>query len=279
MTTVNDVITQLERLAPLALAETWDNVGLLVGWRERPVRRLMTCLTATEPTVREAIEGQADLLVPHHPIPFRPANRVSDDTTVGRLLLQLIEAKIAVYTCHTAWDNARFGINDQIASLLCLQRVAPLQSVSNPTSIPEGHRSAGTGRVGRLDPPLPLAQLVARVRGVLPETKATVTSAGSRNCQRVGIVCGSGGSLIPLASQMSCDTLLTGEATYHQCLEARALGMHIIMIGHHASERFAMQTMADQLQNLFPSLQVWTSKNESDPIAHAVEANVESAPG
>ena len=56
--------------------------------------------------------------------------------------------------------------------------------------------------------------------------------------------------------------MLTGEATYHQCLEAESLGIALLMIGHHASESFAMRALAMQLQVLLPELRVVASKRE-----------------
>ena len=90
MPSVSDFHAFLEEFAPLRLAESWDNVGLLVGDRRREVRRLMTCLTITPMTVDEAIDGAADLIVTHHPLPFSAIKRVTSETTAGLMLLKLI---------------------------------------------------------------------------------------------------------------------------------------------------------------------------------------------
>ena len=89
MPTLAETVEILEQFAPLALAEEWDNVGLLVGDRGRSIQRLMTCLTITPTTVDEAVRERADLVVVHHPLPFRPLSRITSDTTVGRMLLAL----------------------------------------------------------------------------------------------------------------------------------------------------------------------------------------------
>ena len=87
MPTVATIAAFLEELAPLRLAEEWDNVGLLVGNHGRTVKKLMTCLTVTPASASEAIDGGADLIVTHHPMPFLALKRVTDDTPVGRVLL------------------------------------------------------------------------------------------------------------------------------------------------------------------------------------------------
>ena len=95
MTDLNTVCKYLDQLAPPQLAEDWDNVGLLVGDRHRDVRRVMTCLTITPASAEEGVREGADLIVTHHPLPFRPLKRVTADSTPGRLLLQLIRAGVS----------------------------------------------------------------------------------------------------------------------------------------------------------------------------------------
>ena len=104
---LNSVLNALQTIAPLEFAESWDNVGLLVGNRNREIATAMTCLTLTATTLDEAIQEQVDLVICHHPIPFKPLSKINDDTTTGKLLLRAIEAGIAIYSPHTAWDNAK----------------------------------------------------------------------------------------------------------------------------------------------------------------------------
>src|SRR5262245_27836085 len=115
MTTAANVIDFLDKFAPPALAADWDNVGLLLGDRKAVVRRVMTCLTVTPESAAEAVAEQAELIVTHHPVLFRPVQRLTDSTPDGRLLLPLLRAGVAVYSPHTAFDNTAGGINDGLA--------------------------------------------------------------------------------------------------------------------------------------------------------------------
>ena len=124
---LNSVLNVMQQIAPLEFAESWDNVGLLAGNRNREVSRAMTCLTLSATTLEEAIRENADLVICHHPIPFKPMSKITDDTTAGQLLLKAIEAGIAIYSPHTAWDNSKTGINQQLANILGLELVKPLQ--------------------------------------------------------------------------------------------------------------------------------------------------------
>jgi len=127
MPTVAAVISFLEEFAPPSLAAEWDNVGLLLGDRQAPVERIMTCLTVTPESAAEAVQAKAQLIVTHHPILFRPIKRLTTANAEGRMVLALIQAGVAVYSPHTAFDNTPGGINDTIARRLGLIDVAPLR--------------------------------------------------------------------------------------------------------------------------------------------------------
>jgi putative NIF3 family GTP cyclohydrolase 1 type 2 len=82
----------------------------------------------------------------------------------------------------------------------------------------------------------------------------------------VGIVCGSGGDMVGMAAAAGCDTFFTGEIRLHHALEARAAGMAVIAVGHHASERFAMDVLARRLAEAVAGLSCWASHDETDPL-------------
>ena len=132
MTTVAEVTAWLEQFAPARLAESWDNVGLLWGDPATAVQRVMTCLTVTSTTAAEAIAEQASLIVSHHPVLFRPVQRVRADLVETAPLWRLARAGIAIASPHTAFDNTHDGINDVLSRRLGLMEVAPLRLGARP---------------------------------------------------------------------------------------------------------------------------------------------------
>jgi dinuclear metal center YbgI/SA1388 family protein len=126
MTLFRDVNELLGKIAPLHLAESWDNVGLLWGDPHANIRHLMTCLTITPEVVAEAVKEKAELIVSHHPLLFKPTQRITSESVEGRMLLKLAAAGVSVYSPHTAYDNAPEGINDQLAAMLKLEAARPL---------------------------------------------------------------------------------------------------------------------------------------------------------
>ncbi len=260
MATVGTVAECLEQFAPAKLAEEWDNVGLLVGDSAWLVERVMTCLTITSETVAEAIDGRANLIVTHHPLPFHPLKSITTDSTVGRLLLDLITARIAVCSPHTAFDSARAGINQHLAIGLGLQEISPL-IVSEGVDL-----DVGVGRCGNLGEDITLKEVVERVKNFLGIQRLQVVGGDEQAVSRVAIVCGSGGSFLETAIARGCDCLITGETTYHTCLEAAARKVSLVLPGHFASERFALLSLADYLADLLAGVEVWASRTEHDPV-------------
>jgi dinuclear metal center YbgI/SA1388 family protein len=257
MVTIAAIADFLEQFAPARLAEEWDNVGLLVGDRARAAARIMTCLTVTPASAAEAISEQADLIVAHHPLPFRPLKRLTADTTEGRLLLDLIAAGVAIHSPHTAFDSARSGINQRLAEGLQLPDIAPFEPDAD---------NLGVGRSGRLPRPLAATELIAQVKQFLRIERLKLVGTPDRMVRRIGVGCGSAGQLLGDARAAGCDCLLTGETNFHTCLEAEATGMTLLLVGHYASERFGVEALAEVLAEQFPQTEVWASRRERDPL-------------
>jgi dinuclear metal center YbgI/SA1388 family protein len=127
-------IALLEALAPLAHAEEWDNVGLLLeplGDRRDPqapaaVRRVLFCIDLSEPVLEEALAADADLIVAYHPPLFRPLKRLGTRAANERVVQRAVKAGLAVYSPHTALDAAPGGVNDWLADGVGEGKRAPL---------------------------------------------------------------------------------------------------------------------------------------------------------
>jgi dinuclear metal center YbgI/SA1388 family protein len=255
---INTIAEFLEQFAPPRLAEDWDNVGLLVGDRNADVRKVMTCLTITPESAKEAIDEDANLIVAHHPLPFSAVKRITADTVVGRMLLDLIAARIAVYSSHTAFDSAPWGINRQLAEGLGLEDIEPLRIH------PDGD---GSGRYGSLEFSVTLSELGEKLKRFLRIDTLQLVGHAEKKIKKVAVACGAAGEFLPLAHEKQCDCLVVGETRFHTCLEAEALDVALLMPGHFASERFALECLAEVLAEQFPKLEIWPSKREKDPIA------------
>ncbi len=127
MTLIIDIDRFLESIAPRRLAQSWDNVGLLMGDPGATIHKVMTCLTVTPETAAEAIAGSAELIVSHHPILFKPTRTIRGDRAETEAVWRLANAGIAVISPHTAFDDAPGGVNEILAEMIGLRNVAPLR--------------------------------------------------------------------------------------------------------------------------------------------------------
>lgn len=264
MTQLAEVVTFLERFAPPELAAEWDNVGLLTGDRSQEVERIVTCLTVTDAVVAEALAERADLVVSHHPLPFRGQKTITTDTHDGRRLWRLAAAGIAIHSPHTAFDSAAEGINFQLAAGLGLTNIRPLVKLG-----PQIDPALGIGRYGNIAAGTTLGDVTSRVKSFLKINTVQVVGADSRPVRSVAVGCGSAADHLSDAVRAGCDLFVTGEASFHKAIEAEALNMAMILVGHYASERFGVERLADVLQREFAPLTVWAARQETDPLRFA----------
>jgi len=259
----------LERFAPIQLAESWDNVGLLVGDSTQSIEAVVTCLTVTPEVVDEAIEAGADLIVTHHPMPFRPLKQITSDSTVGQMLLKLIQNNVAVFSPHTAFDSCAEGINQQLADGIGLTDVRPLIPIDLLEDV-DSTNLVGTGRWGKFaEGSMPLARVAELAKQATSAPMVKVVGRGTDEIDSVAVGCGSAGELLSVAIKNKVGCLILGETSFHTCLEAKAQGVALVLVGHYASEHFAVEKLATILANAFPAAKVWSSRQESDPIHFA----------
>jgi len=115
---IKSLVKKLEKKFPKNIAESWDNIGLLVGDESREITKVQISLDATEEAIDHAIEVGANLIITHHPIIFSGIKNITSKNIMGRKLLKLIENKIAVYSMHTNLDSAKGGLNQYICEKL-----------------------------------------------------------------------------------------------------------------------------------------------------------------
>jgi len=161
---IKDITTCIEEIAPLSYAESFDNVGLLVGNYTTEVTGVLVTLDTLENIVDEAIEKNCNLIVSFHPIIFSGLKKLNGNNYVERVVLKAIKNDIAIYTMHTALDNSFQGVNAKICDVLGLQHKKILIPQNNTikkltTYVPHDNAEkvrealfkAGAGTIGNYD--------------------------------------------------------------------------------------------------------------------------------
>ncbi|MGN0707242.1 MAG: Nif3-like dinuclear metal center hexameric protein [Faecalibacterium sp.] len=257
MTTVHQIYEQMQLLAPLQLAESWDNVGLLVDCGG-PVQRVLTALDITPEVVAEAKQHHCSLIVSHHPVIFSPLKRLCPEDVP----FQLVQAGISAICMHTNLDAAEDGVNELLASILGIRDPRPIAN--------------GCGRVGEITPAAvpelarrAQAELSARCNQPLcgPAVQVKYADAG-KPVQKLAVISGAGGSLFEEALASGADCLLTGEANHHHACDALQRGLSIVAAGHYATEFPVAAAVAEKLRAAFPELEVLVSRSNRDPYLY-----------
>ena len=226
------ILALLDNIAPFALAEEWDNVGLLAGSRETEVKTVLCALDLTEKVLDEALEIGAQMIVTHHPILFRARRNLCADDAEGRLLVRLAGSRLAMAAMHTNFDNAHPGVNDALAAALGMQSV----------------ESAAHGMcVGEL-PEMTLDKLTSLVSGRLG---GCVRAYGEKRkvVHRIAVLGGAGEDFASDARALGADAYITGETAYHKALSAVDEGLCVLEAGHAATENPGVDALCKALQN------------------------------
>jgi dinuclear metal center YbgI/SA1388 family protein len=164
MPKIKDIVRHLERLAPIAYQESYDNCGLLTGDAETETDNILLTLEVTEAVIDEALQKGCNLIVSHHPLIFRPLRKITGAHWTERCLLKAIRRDIALYAAHTNLDNIAAGVNRMIARRLDLQNVRTLSTrtgtlaklttfvpAESLSAVLEALHDAGAGHIGNYE--------------------------------------------------------------------------------------------------------------------------------
>ena len=255
---LKNVIQTLEQIAPLTLAEDWDNVGLLINpLRSKTIKKVLLTIDLTEAVADEAIAGKTDLIMTYHPILFRPANRLTADNAYDRTVMKLIQKNIAVYSPHTALDAVIGGVNDWLADGVGEGEVSVLQPLANS--------DAGQGRLVELKKPMQLKTLTGRIKKYLGLKNVRIASPAEETPISTVALCAGAG--MGAFKGVQADCYLTGEMSHHNTLAATLSGSHVILCEHTNTERGYLPTFGKLLSKALGSgVEVGVSVIDADPI-------------
>ncbi len=258
MTTVNDIVSFMETIAPQEKKESWDNVGLSCGRLDKEVNTVLVALDPFEDVAAEAVSVEADLIVTHHPLLFHPAYQVTSGTAIGRTIMTLVRHDISAFSAHTNLDNAPEGVGYCLADALGLENI----SIIGSTEADEKGRIWGLLRKGTVREQ-PLEMFLEHVKQALHAPCLRYAPTGKKvRCVAVG-----GGACADEwknALEAGCDAFVTADAKYNDFWDAQDAGLTLIDAGHFYTENPVCSYMQQILQNAFPEIKVLISQVHRD---------------
>lgn len=242
MATISEIAAYLEERVPSSLKLDYDNVGLLCGFPDKEVTRVLCALDVTGEVIAEAEELGAELILTHHPVIFHPLKRVLATDEVGSKIIGLLQKGISAICLHTNLDAADGGVNDALSVAIgaLIRKKLPV------------------GRVVELPQEESMDDFLQRVHTFLRASGIRYYDAG-RPVHRIVVCGGAGGDLIEEALSDGADTLLTGEIRYDEWLTGREMGVNLVDADHFCTENVVIPVLVDMLRDGFEGIDVYTS--------------------
>ena len=260
MTKVSKILGTIEKYAPSHLCFDGDNVGLLVGSLKQEVSRILLTLDVDEYVVKEAIEKNANLIISHHPVMFRPISTLTDDCPQQRCIRLMIENSISLISAHTNLDSVNGGLNDYLCKKLSITNT----EVIDVTGEYEGCLS-GFGRVGEFEKEITLKDTLSLCSERLNCKGLRYVGNTDTVIKRVAVNSGSGADVIPYCIKHKVDALITGDVKYNQARDAYESGLCIIDAGHYETERIVTELFEEILKKEFGDITIGIS-NANTPV-------------
>lgn len=260
---IQQVLSALERFAPLPLQESWDNAGLQIGLTEAEVSGVLLCLDVTEKVIDEALRKGCNLIVSHHPLLFRGLKQVADLNDVQRTVRHAIKNDICVISMHTNLDNALGGVNWKITERLGADDI---RSGTNPA-----HGNSSTEKapwvLATLPSPMPAEAFIQLVKERFNVACAHCNELLQRSIRTVAICGGAGDFVLDDAIKQKADAFITGEMHYHQYF-GHEQEIQICVIGHYESEQFTTEVLRDIILRDCPEVKCYLAETITNPIKY-----------
>lgn len=258
--TIREVVQELEQWAPPHVAESYDNVGLLVGSPDMKVTGVLVNLDMTEDIIEEAIAKNCNLIIAHHPIWFMPRKRLNGEDYVSRTIISAIKNDIALYAIHTNLDNVQTGVNKKICDRLGLQETQFLKPKDTDAVY-------GSGMVGIFPEPIPKMAFLEQVKDAFHAGGIRYADSHHTHIHKVAVCGGAGSFLIGDAIRQGADALVTADITYHKFFDNEGK-LLLLDIGHFESEQFTSELIRDFLMKKFSNFAVLLAQTVSNPIKY-----------
>lgn len=259
MKKIKDIIRIMEEFAPKTLKEDFDNVGLMVGDRNKEVKKILLALDCTLDVIKEAKEKSVDLIITHHPLIFRKPSSITTDTLTGKKIIELIKNDISLYSSHTNLDSAENGLNETIVNLLGYS-TNELIEVNKMAR----NDNEGLGRIVRLEDFIKLEDLIEDIKEKL-NVKSLKVVKGCEKVKNIAIINGSGSDFFEKAYKKGADCIITGDTTYHYASDYKELGVSIIDTGHFSSEWIVFLEVINKLTDKLQDIEILISTKSEDP--------------
>lgn len=241
-----EIISIIEKFAPLRCQATWDKSGLQVASQNKTASKLAVFLDPLPENIQKGMDQGADFFLAHHPLAIKPELPKSLNNYHGALKLLLCN-DLPLYSAHTSLDVSPLGPANWPGRKLGIKNIEYLEKLP---ACPD----SGFGGVGTLPDPMQCEDFIDKMMRLCSVEHATLSGAKPPALiKRVAWCGGSGASFTDTAQSMGADIFITGDVKHHTGIDA---GIAILDVGHHSLEEEMMRLFAGQLQQAMPDLPI-----------------------
>ncbi len=254
---IAEIVSEIEKYAPLHLQESYDNAGYMCGSPENEITGILLAIDITDRVVEEAIGNGCNLIISHHPIIFRGIKSLTPDTFVNRALIKAIRNDITIYAAHTNMDSATNGVSMMMAEKIGLRDCRIL--------LPKEDEDCGLGIYGELENETDPIEFIKTVKKQF-QCQAVKHSAICKSAiKRVAVCGGAGAEFIERAIKVGADIYITGDIKHHDWYRAENR-IIIADIGHYESEQFTKELFFNILKKKITNFALLYSKCDKNPV-------------
>lgn len=244
MLNLTKFIQKFENRFPKILAENWDNVGLILGHKDKNIKKILVCLDITENVVDKAVFEKVDLIVSHHPLIFSGQKTILGDNFLGKKILKLIENNISVYGAHTNVDSADGGLNDYVLEKINFNG-EKLDFELKPL------------RYFELDEYTNIEDIIYRIKENLKIENVRLARSYRKNkIKKIAITTGAGDSFISEVIENKVDLFITGDLKHHIALDSIESGIYLLDIDHYGSEKLVSDLFEKVIKEIDSNIEV-----------------------
>lgn len=248
---INEIISNIEDFAPLDLAYSWDNVGLLSGDLDHDTDKGLICLDINEDVYRKCVDIGANLCISHHPFIFEPVYRLDCKDPYHELLKKFIKSDIAIYAAHTNLDACIGGVSDTLSESVGLKPIGTIlpaqEDMDKKVVVP------GLGRYCSTKSESNRFGIYKNILKNLHIKGCPVNFDKDASVKKVAVVPGSYDSqLNEKILENRVDAVLSGEIKHKDMVFFQRYNIAAIAAGHDATERTVLKPLSNILTGKMP---------------------------
>ena len=235
----------LRKLLKPELFDDYCPNGLQIeGTKE--IKKVLFAVSATRESAEHAQKIKAQALIVHHGLFWKFHGTKPLTGAFYHRVAPLIKSDINLFGYHLPLDaHEEVGNATQIARLLEMGELRPFGN----------YKGAFTGIMGSLPKSIDGTELKKLIESKLNHTVLYSNPLEKKSVQKIGIITGGANSEWREAHKLGLDAYITGEMSEHDYHESRESGIHMYAGGHHATEKFGIQSLMKKVSENFPELE------------------------